>query len=341
MHRTISDIGEFGLIDRIHTLIQEEGFETPGVTLGVGDDAAAFKPREGYEVLVTCDCLEEGRHYLHGLINPVDLGRRAMIVNISDIGAMGGLPLYSLVSLGLRKDTLIVDVESMYRGFIQELNPFKASIIGGNITKTEGNNFIDITLLGEVEQGKLILRSSAETGDSILVTGYPGQAFAGLQLLQRSQSPQDVQNHPLVEAYNIPEHRAREGHAIAHSGYANAMIDTSDGLLADLGHICEASRVGAEVFQSQLPLSKTLIQEAVLMKLDPYDIVLSDSDDYELIITCKAENIPRIRSFFESISDVPVSEIGRITEAKKKIQLIRPDGSKKPVTPTGWDHFKA
>jgi thiamine-monophosphate kinase len=174
MLKTVSDIGEFGLIDRIHKLIQEEGIKTPGITLGIGDDTAAIKPREGYEVLVTCDCLVEGRHYLPNHINPMDLGRRAMVVNISDIGAMGGLPLFSLVSLGLREDTLITDVESMYRGFLHELNPFKASIIGGNITKTSGTNFIDITLLGEVEQGKLMLRSSADAGDAILVTGYPG-----------------------------------------------------------------------------------------------------------------------------------------------------------------------
>jgi thiamine-monophosphate kinase len=340
MSKTLSDIGEFGIIDRILMLIQEEGVKTPGVTLGIGDDAAAIKPRVGYEVLVTCDCLIEGRHYLPDSINSVDLGRRAMAVNISDIGAMGGLPLYSLVSLGLRADTPVADVESMYRGFLMELNPFKASIIGGNITKTEGANFIDITIVGEVEQGKLMLRSSAEVGDVILVTGYPGQAVAGLQLLQRSQWLQDVQNHPLVQAYNTPEHRAREGHAIARSCYAKAMIDTSDGLLADLGHICEESRVGAEIIQKQLPLSKALNQEARQIERDPYDMVMSDSDDYELIFTCSAENVPDILSVVASVSNVPVSEIGRITEVKEKIQIILPDGSKKIITPSGWDHFK-
>jgi thiamine-monophosphate kinase len=340
MSKTLSDIGEFGLIDRIHKFIEAEGIHTPGVTLSIGDDTAAIKPREGYELLVTCDCLVEGRHYLPDHINPIDLGRRAMVVNISDIGAMGGLPLYSLVSLGLREDTLIPDVESMYRGFLEELNPFQASIVGGNITKTEGVNFIDITLLGEVEQGKLMLRSSAEAGDAILVTGFPGQAAAGLKLLQHSRIPQEVKDHPLVEEYNTPKHRAREGHAIAHSGLAKTMIDTSDGLLADLGHICEESEVGADIFQSQLPLSEALIRESKKMKFDPYDMAISDSDDYELIFTCAPDNIPRLRTVIESISDIPVSEIGRITKAKEKIQLVRLDGSKRSVKPSGWDHFK-
>jgi thiamine-monophosphate kinase len=340
MPQTVADIGEFGLIDRIHKLIQKEGVETSGVTLGIGDDTAAVKSREGYEILITCDCLVEGRHYLPDFTRPVDIGRRAMVVNISDIGAMGGLPLYALVSLGLKGNTLIADVESMYRGFLKELNPFDASIIGGNIAKTEGISFIDITVLGEVEQGRAMLRSSAEVGDSILVTGYPGQAAAGLQLLLRSQPSQDRQNHPLVQAYNTPDHRAREGHAIAHSDYARAMIDTSDGLLADLGHICKESKVGAEIIQKRLPLSQALIQEARRMGLDPYEIVMSDSDDYELILTCPAENGPKIRSLVGSISEVPVHEIGRITEAEAKIQLILPDGNKQRVTPSGWDHFK-
>lgn len=340
MPKTLSDIGEFGLIDRIHKLIEEEGAQTPGVTLSIGDDTAAVKPRAGFELLATCDCLVEGRHYLPGRIDPVKLGQRAMVVNISDIGAMGGLPLYSLVSLGLREDILIEDIESIFRGFLIELDPFGAAIIGGNITKAE-TNFIDITLLGEVERGKLMRRSSAKAGDAILVTGYPGQAVAGLQLLLSSRSPHDVKNHPLVEAYNSPEHRAREGHAIALSGCARAMIDTSDGLLADLGHICEESKVGAELIQEKLPLSHALRQAASQLNQDPYDLVLSDSDDYELILTCSPDYIEKIRSIVTGVSEIPLTEIGRITEDKYKIQLILPDGRKRPVTPSGWDHFKA
>jgi thiamine-monophosphate kinase len=340
MPKTLSDIGEFGLIDRIHKLIEEEGAQTPGVTLSIGDDTAAIKPREGYELLVTCDCLVEGRHYLPELINPTDLGRRAMVVNISDIGAMGGLPLYSLVSLGLREDILIEDIESMYRGFLMELNPFGASIIGGNITKTESTNFIDITMVGEVERGKLMRRSSAEVGDAICVTGYPGQAVAGLELLKRSRSLQDMKDHPLVEAYNTPKHRASEGHAVANSGYAKSMIDTSDGLLADLGHICEESHVGADIIKENLPFSQALSQAASQLNCDPYDLILSDSDDYELILTCAPDQVENVRSIIADINDIPVTAIGRITEAKEGIHLLLPDGRKKPVTPSGWDHFK-
>ncbi len=339
LSETLASIGEFGLIHRIHKLLQKESVHAPGVTLGIGDDTASFRPRAGYEVLVTCDCLVENRHYLPDHITPLDLGRRAMAVNISDIGAMGGQPLYALISLGLRADTQVSDVEAMYRGFIIELNPFKASIIGGNITKIEDGIFIDITLIGEVEQGKHILRSTARVGDTILVTGYPGQAAAGLQLLLRSQSIEDLREHPLVRAYITPSHRAREGQAIARSGYATAMIDTSDGFLGDLGHICQESDVGAALIQEKLPVSEDLRKAAVELGQDPLELFLKDSDDYELIITCPPDNEAKVRSAIASVSNVPVSEVGQITDATGNIQLKLPDGSQRRLTPSGWDHF--
>ncbi|NIM59987.1 MAG: thiamine-phosphate kinase [Candidatus Aminicenantes bacterium] len=339
MPKTLQDIGEFGLIHKIHSLLKKEGVKTPGVTLGIGDDTASIQPRPGYELLVTCDCLIDGQHFLSDRIHPLDLGRRAMVVNLSDIGAMGGNPLYALVSLGLKTDMPVEDVENMYRGFTIELNPFGASVIGGNITKTRDAIFIDITLIGEVEQGKLMLRSTAKTGDAILVTGYPGQAAAGLKFLLRSESKKDLGKHPLVRTYNTPTHRAREGQAIARSGYATAMIDTSDGFLGDLGHICLDSGAGAELIREKLPISDDLHQAALELKLDPYELFLQDSDDYELIITCAPENTAKIRSALASVSDVAVTEVGKITDSVGDIHLMLPDGTHQQITPSGWNHF--
>lgn len=339
MPETLADIGEFGVIDRLDELIRREGVQAPRLSLGIGDDAACFRPKEGYELLVTCDSMVEGRHYLPTHILPHDLGRRAMVLNISDIGAMGGRPLYALISLGLKADTPISDVEDMYLGFLRELNPFEASIIGGNLTKSGNGPFIDITLIGEVERGKLIRRSTARKDDAILITGYPGQAAAGLELLLHSDIHEDLQNHPLVHAYNTPSHRAREGRAIALSGLATAMIDTSDGLLGDLGHLCEESGVGAILIQDNLPMSKALIEVSNQLGKDPYDMVLGESDDYELIITCDRESVDQIHTIFGSINQDPVSEVGRITDAQDGIQLVLPDGKAKRLTPSGWDHF--
>lgn len=339
MEKTLADIGEFGLIDRIQKLIKKKGIYTSSVTLGIGDDTASISPRLGYELLITCDCLLEGRHFLFEQTTPIDLGRRAMVANISDIGAMGGHPLYALISLGLKENMTVKAVEDMYRGFLRELNPLKASIVGGNITKTQDAIFIDITLIGEAEQGKLMRRSTAQTGDAILITGYPGQAAAGLRLLMQSQLGEDLKDHPLVHAYNTPSHRALIGKAIALSGFAKAMIDTSDGFLGDLGHICKESGVGAELVQEKFPISKDLKQGSSLLGLNPYDFFLKDSDDYELIITCSPDNVNKIRSTISAVSAVSVTEVGKLTEKARNIELILPDGSRRHVSPIGWDHF--
>ena len=339
MNETLAGIGEFGLIDRIETLLRKEGVQTPGITLGIGDDTASFQAKAGYEILVTCDSMVEGRHYLPKHTTPIDLGRRAMVLNISDIGAVGGRPLYALVSLGLSAATPVPHVEDMYRGFLAELNPFGASIIGGNLTKSGDGAFIDVTLIGEIEHGKTVRRSTANAGDAILVTGYPGQAAAGLELLFQSFNSEKLHDHPLVRAYNTPSHRAWEGRAIAQSGYATAMIDTSDGFLGDLGHICQESGVGAELIQKDFPISENLSQAAPQLERDPYELALGDSDDYELIITCSPAHVDRIRAIVDDLSQAPVSHVGRVTDAAGDITMILPDGTTHEITPTGWDHF--
>ncbi len=340
MAERVSDIGEFGLIRRIDELVNREGIRSERVTLGIGDDTAAFLPRPGYELLITCDCIVEGRHYLPEYIRPLDLGRRAMVVNVSDIGAMGGKPLYALISLGLKADIPVQDVEEMYRGFLRELNPFGASIIGGNLTKSGDGMFIDITLIGEVEQGKGVRRSGAKPGDVILVTGYPGQAAAGLQLLLRAPDDSQILGHPLVKIYNNPSHRAQVGEAIAKAGHATAMIDTSDGFLGDLGHICEESEVGAELFKEKLPVSDDLREAALALHQDPYDFFLGDSDDYELVITCRPRNATPLRSVVSRCCPVLLTEVGRITETAGEIMLHLPDGDRRPIERSGWDHFR-
>ena len=340
MADTIRDVGEFGLIRRIDELLKRDGVHSERVSIGIGDDTASFLPRPGYEILVTCDALVEGRHFLAERITRFDLGSRAMTVNISDIGAMGGTPVYALVSLGLREDMPVQDVEEMYRGFLAELNPFNATVIGGNITKSGNGMFIDVTLIGEVKQGKGVRRSGARPGDVILVTGFPGQSAAGLHLLLRGPDSAELLNHPLVRLYNRPTHRAQLGAAIGESGHATAMVDTSDGFLGDLGHICEESKVGAELFEERIPVSDALREAARLLSREPHDFFLGDSDDYELIITCAAEHVTLIRSVAARCGNVPIAEVGRIT-AGDGIALLLPGGERRSLKSAGWDHFRA
>lgn len=337
MAETLKDIGEFGLIGRIDELLKREGVQAPGVSLGIGDDTASFKARSGYEVLVTCDCVVEGRHFLSRHISATNLGRRSMMLNISDIGAMGGHPLYALISLGLKNETLVKDIEDLYRGFLFELNLFGASIIGGNLTKSGDGIFIDITLIGEVEEGRAVRRSGATPGDVILVTGYPGHSAAGLQLLLQSLASED---HPLVRAYNNPSHRAREGRAVALTGCATAMIDTSDGFLGDLGHICEESKVGALLVQEKFPVSDELREAANILKRAPHEIFLRDSDDYQLIITCRPKDVERVRSAIALTYEGPVTEVGQVRAPEEGIRVLLGDGSEQTLSAKGWDHFR-
>jgi len=339
MRETLSDIGEFGLIHRIDNLLKQEGLYAEGTILGIGDDTAAVQPKEGFELLITCDSVVEGRHFLSEFMNFFDVGRRAMTVNISDIGAMGGVPLYALVSLGLKSDMKVRDVEDMYRGFLAELNPFHAAVIGGNVTQVESSTFIDITLVGEIKAGYALRRSTACAGDSILVTGFPGEAAAGLDLLLHNTRENIPFDHPLIQAYISPNHRAREGHAVASSRYATAMIDTSDGLLADLAHICLDSGVGAELNRKDLPISKALKDAATSNKKDPYEMCTRDSDDYELIVTCSPKNVEKINDIVKKISDVPITQIGTISASKEIFHWKLPGGTRQSFTPKGWDHF--
>jgi len=337
MVETLKDIGEFGLIARIDALLKREGVQAPGVSLGIGDDTASFRARPGHEILVTCDCVVEGRHFLSRHISPVNLGRRSMMLNISDIGAMGGQPLYALISLGLKNETPVQDIENLYRGFLVELNPFGASIIGGNLTKSGNGIFIDITLIGEVEEGRAVRRSGARPGDVILVTGYPGQSAAGLALLLESLASED---QALVKAYNNPSHRAREGRAVALTGCATAMIDTSDGFVGDLGHICEESRVGALLNQEKFPLSDDLRKAAQKLKKEPWQFFLGDSDDYQLIITCRPEHVERVRSAIAATYEGPVTQVGELTTAEQGVRVVLADGSERALSAKGWDHFR-
>ena len=340
MSDTLASVGEFGLIHRIQRLLKEEGIFPPELTLGLGDDTACFRPRAGYELLVTCDAVVEGRHYLPGTIDPRDLGRRAMSLNISDIGAMGGVPRFALVSLGLKGETLVRDVESLYRGFLDELNPFEAAVVGGNLTKSGDGLFIDITLIGEVEPDVRLGRSGAMPGDVILVTGQPGQAAAGLGILLSGKALENPMGHPLVRAHLRPSHRAREGRAVARAGGATAMIDTSDGFLGDLGHICEESHVGAQLWKEKLPVSEELGQAAGELGKDPWALVLGESDDYELIITCPPDRVGHIKGVIAPLGPLPVSEVGRITKTEGKVVLIHDDGSQEGLALSGWDHFR-
>lgn len=335
MDEKVAEIGEFGLIDRLHKVLAREGRQPPGLSLGIGDDAALLHALPGCQWALTCDVLLEGRHYLPEYLSAFQLGRRAMAVNLSDIAAMGGQPRYALVALGLREDTPVREVEDWYRGFAAALNPWDAAIVGGNLTRIEGSQFIAITLMGEVGAGQALRRSGAWPGQAILVTGYPGQAAAGLRLLQH----RGLEDHPLVQAYLSPVPRVAEGRALAGTGLVSAAIDTSDGFLGDLGHLCAASGAGARLWEKQLPLSPALCAAAAEWGEDPVQWFLGPSDDYELIATCAPEQVEVVKVRLGEVSQVPVHQVGVLTDQPGCLELQGEDGALSRLHSRGWDHF--
>ena len=338
MDLKVSDIGEFELIERIKRIINDAGQSTNLLVHGIGDDAAVFRPPEpGYEMLATCDTMVEGYHYLKEHITPFETGRRAMVMNISDIGAMGGEPLYALVTLGLASSESVNDIEEIYRGFIKELKPSGATIIGGNISKIDGSPFIDITLIGKVKKEFKVLRSGAGPGDAVMVTGCPGKSAAGYWIIY-NKIPGSEEYKTLIESYIRPQHRAREGHALALSGKITSMIDISDGLSGDLLHICEKSLVGVEIKEEMLPSCEALEAVSILSKKRKEDFILGASDDYELLFTCFPEDTDAVSSILSEYG-CPVTHIGEIVPPEQGITVISKDGEVRPLLKKGWDHF--
>lgn len=330
---TIGELGEFGVIDRIHRVLGDGH----GVVLGIGDDAAAIRPTRGKLLLATCDIQIEERHFVKAHMSPEQLGRRSAAVNLSDIAAMGGQPTNALVSLSLPNHTEARWVEQFYMGLRQAFGSHGASIVGGNLSGGYPGIVIDITLHGEVDERSMLRRSGATVGDAILVTGQLGSSAIGRQALRAGLPAAGAAGEP-IRTHLEPKARVKEGQVIANSRLANAMIDLSDGLLADLGHMCKASGVGARVFLSQLPISRATRQVAADLSIKPVEAALHGGEDYELILACKGTSADRLIESVQRETGTPLTVFGEIIE-ESGLRLVEPDGTEHPSLPTGWDHF--
>lgn len=333
---TISQIGEFGLIERIKKLVAP--VSDPVIQMGIGDDTAVIKIDDHRSWLATCDIQIEDIHFRLSHITPFQLGRRAMAVNLSDIAAMGGRPTFALVSLGLPKHLPLDTFEQMYLGMHEQLSAFSAFVIGGNLARTPEKMIIDIFLLGEVSTPQVQTRSGARIGDRIFVSGQLGASAAGFQVLEQLAAPFPEHCLKFVQAHLLPEPRVAAGQLIARSGYATAMIDISDGLSGDLAHLCEQSQAGAVIFQDRLPLWPDSEIEALAQK-SMLDLALYGGEDYELLFTMKPKTPAEVIDRIVRDSGTPITEIGTITSAAEGQWLVTERNIKVPMQPKGWNHF--
>jgi len=319
----LSEKGELLIVEEIRRKFPSNS----RIKVGIGDDAAVFAPKSN--LALTTDMMMEGVHFDLSYISPFQLGFKLISVNVSDIYAMGGKPLFALLSMALRADMEYIFFKKFMEGIKEASELYKISLIGGDISSTVSSLALCATLIGEVKNP--IKRSGAKIGDNIYITGELGLSSAGLELLKKIKRPIDLEKpinkplkwdimKPLLRSHLMPI-------AVEPSGLrdVNSMIDISDGLLIDLSRLCKESNLGAIIYEELIPLSPALRKTADYLGKDPLEFALSGGEDYELLFTSKKTQKNAIK-------------IGTIT--KNGLYIIGKDGKKRPIKARGYEHFE-
>ncbi|MBM4078315.1 MAG: thiamine-phosphate kinase [Planctomycetes bacterium] len=305
--------GEFALIE----WIRRRAPRPRGVVIGIGDDAAAMDVRRDRLCLLSTDMMLEGTHFDLKRCTPRQVGRKAMATNLSDIAAMGCVPTVAVVSLGLPGRADMKFAKELNRGMHEMAAEFGVAIVGGDITSGKGPLAISVAILGRDAGLKPLRRSGAKVGDAIMVTGTLGGSILGKHL---DFTP-----------------RVREALILNRRFKLHAMIDISDGLAADLNHICEESRVAATLYADRIPISDAARRLARKTGKTPLAHALSDGEDYELLFTLSQREARRLMA--RNPLGVPVSHIGRI-HAGRGMWLADKHGKRARLAPMGYEHFK-
>jgi thiamine-monophosphate kinase len=294
--------------------------------VGIGDDCAVVPIPPGHEALVTTDFSLEGVHFRRAWHPAESVGHRCLVRGLSDIASMGGEPVAAFLSLALPRDLSQSWVDGFLRGLLTLAAKFKVVLAGGDTAQSPAGVLADIIVLGSVPKGKAVLRSGARPGDRIYVTGELGASGAAIDLLSRRKKirPADFPGH------FHPMPRIAVGRFLRQKSLASAMIDISDGLSTDLGHICEESGVGAEVESCAIPVAMAGKPARVV----DLRFALHGGEDYELLFTASAgKKVP------SRIAGVQVRQIGVVTQ-EKKVWLRNEYGIKRRFMPQGWEHFR-
>jgi len=334
----VGNCGEFALIDRIRKMLPPV---SGPVKRGIGDDAAVICPPGGEALLVTTDMLVEGIHFDCSFISAADLGYKSLAVNLSDIAAMGGLPTCCFLGLGLPPSLPLAWFTDFIAGMLDTAGHHGVQLLGGD-TVASAQITIAITMHGRAAETEIIYRKGAKPGDRVYVSGTFGDSALGLKLLQQGKRS-DMDKKPaesfLINRHRRPQPRIQLAHRLAENHLASSMLDVSDGLLGDLGHLLIAGgRLGAEITLDQLPLSPAYRQLQSLDLLDGYLPSLTGGEDYELLFTVAAEREDELAGIMIE-SGVALRCIG-IIEEKVGIRLKLPGGQLFSADDLhGYDHF--
>jgi thiamine-monophosphate kinase len=310
-------LNEKSLIERIRRAAATRGQRA---SQGIGDDCAVLPLPRGHETLITTDFSLEDVHFRREWHPPDSVGHRCLARGLSDIAAMGGIPRAAFLSLALPAELPQSWVDKFIAGLLKLAAQFSVPLAGGDTAQSPAGVLADIVVLGSVPAGQAVLRSGARPGDFLYVTGTLGSAVAALNQL-RDEKKLRPRSHP---KHFYPEPRVAVGQFLREKKLTSAMIDISDGLSTDLGHICEESGAGAVVYSEALPAAGGK---------DGLTLALHGGDEYELLFTARPERrIPR------QIVGVPITRIGEILSGKR-MMLATADGKTRPLKPAGWEHF--
>jgi len=317
-------LSESEIIKRFFTI--SETSQKSGVVLGIGDDAAIVDVPAEMQLVLTMDTLIENVHFFPD-VDPYDLGYKSVAVNLSDLAAMGAEPCW--LTLSLTTPTINNDwLQSYSRGFFDLAKQFNVSLIGGDIIK--GPLSITLQAHGLVPKGQFVKRNAASPGDLIYVTGQLGAAGLALKIINEGmQGNADFKYE--FERLHRPQPRVEEGLVLR--DHVTSMIDISDGLMTDLGHILELSKVGAEIILEELPSSENLSK---LTSETAWEIALTSGDDYELCFTLPDKVNQSILKKIDTLC--PLTHIGHITD-DNKLKLIKPGGKEWIFNASGYQHF--
>lgn len=337
----VNQLGEFGLIDH---LTEQVMLRQPGSIKGIGDDAAVIDSGDHY-TLISTDMLVEGIHFDLAYTPLKHLGYKSVVVNLSDIYAMNAIPTQITVSIAISNKYSVEALEELYSGILLACDLYNVDLVGGDTTSNLKGMVISITAIGKCEKEALTLRSGANEGDLICVTGNLGAAYLGLQILEREKkiftetpgiSPDLGEHEYLIERILKPEAR-KDAIAFFEANHIkpSAMIDVSDGLASEVIHICKQSAVGAVIEEAKVPMHPSTEAQAIKFGLDPITCALHGGEDYELLFCVPTSD-------FEAVQFMPdVFIIGEITKAHQGIKLLSSGGNYHALSAQGWNHFKS
>ena len=333
----IRDIGEFELIKKIsHNSITN----SRNILVSIGDDAAVFSIDPGKVITLTTDLLIEDVHFIRTKITPVDLGYKAIAVNLSDIAAMGAKPEHVFVSLGIPDDLDVEYIDNLYTGMKEMAGKYDVNILGGDTSISKMSLFINIAMTGIADPDRLLYRNIARPDDIVFSTGYLGSSRAGLQLLMNYDKSEEDEFSELINAHKRPYPFVEEGLFLSECTGVHAAIDVSDGLSSDLGHIAEQSDTGFCLEEKKMPVSDALKNFCMKYSYEPVEYALAGGEDYVLVFTADPECAADIAESYRNKFSRKLYRIGKITSSKERL-LLRENGSLVKVSNKGWNHFKS